>query len=265
MIILEQSGKAGGLASSERDEEGFLWDMGGHVVFSHHEYFDATLDSVVKEWNWKQKVEYTFMRGSDDKRRFISYPVQNYIEVMDKVDQQKILAGLEEVAKHPVKEKPANFDQWLLRNFGIGLCEVFMRKYNRKVWTVNTTEMNSDWANERVAVPDIAKIKQKIAEYVDGTSTRGLGWGPNNVFRIPRYNGTGGIWQAVAHRLPRKWFRYNHTVTDIDINSMTVTVKLGTEGNNSIHKMKFASLISTAPLDLLVIDMIKGRDDICRT
>ena len=260
MIILEQSAKPGGLASSERDEQGFLWDMGGHVVFSHYEYFDATLDSVIKEWNWKQRGAYTFMKGSDDKRRFIPYPVQNYIEMMDKVDQQKILAGLEEVAKHPVKEKPANFDQWLLRNFGIGLCEVFMRKYNRKVWTVNTTEMNSDWVNERVAVPDIAKIKRKIVEHVDGTSTRGFGWGPNNIFRFPRYNGTGGIWQAVADSLPREWFRYNHTVTDIDINSMTVTVKLGTESNNTIYKMKYASLISTAPLDLLVMNMIKGRD-----
>ena len=94
MIILEQSAKPGGLASSERDEQGFLWDMGGHVVFSHYEYFHATLDSVIKEWNWIQRGAYTFMKGSDDKRRFIPYPVQNYVQVMAKVDKQKIMAGL---------------------------------------------------------------------------------------------------------------------------------------------------------------------------
>ena len=44
IAILEQNGKPGGLASSERDDQGFLWDMGGHVVFSHYEYFDDTLD-----------------------------------------------------------------------------------------------------------------------------------------------------------------------------------------------------------------------------
>ena len=30
-----------------------------------------------------------------------------------------------------------------------------MRKYNRKVWTVDPTEMNSVWVGERVAVPDM--------------------------------------------------------------------------------------------------------------
>ena len=107
--------------------------MGGHVVFSHYEYFDATLDRAVKDWNQKQRAAYAFMKGSDGKRRFIPYPVQNNIEAMDKVDQQKSLSGLEENAANPIKEKPANFDQWLLRNFGAGLCEVFMRKYNSKV------------------------------------------------------------------------------------------------------------------------------------
>lgn len=72
------------------------------------------------------------MKGSDGIRRFIPYPIQNNIEVMDKVDQQKCLSGLEEVAaKNGTPEKPANFDQWLVLNFGLGLYEVFLKKYNR--------------------------------------------------------------------------------------------------------------------------------------
>lgn len=55
IAILEQHGKPGGLASSERDDQGFLWDMGGHVVFSHYEYFDDTLDRSIKNWNWKKE------------------------------------------------------------------------------------------------------------------------------------------------------------------------------------------------------------------
>ena len=258
VAILEQSGKPGGLASSERDDQGFLWDMGGHVVFSHYEYFDATLDRAVKDWNQKQRAAYAFMKGSDGKRRFIPYPVQNNIEVMDKVDQQKSLSGLEEIVANPVKEKPANFDQWLLHHFGTGLCEVFMRKYNRKVWTVDTTEMNSVWVGERVAVPDIAKIKAKIAAYDSGTPAKDSAWGPNNVFRFPKYNGTGGIWLAVADLLPREWFRFHHKVTGVNIDTKSVIIESGEE-SKALLEFKFDSLISTVPLDI-VVNMIKGQD-----
>ena len=112
VTILEQRGKPAGLAASERDDKGFLWDMGGHVVFSHYDYFDRALNRAVKNWNRRQRAAYAFMMGSDGKRRFIPYPVQNNIEMMDKVDQLKCLSGLEQIARNPVKEKPANFDQW---------------------------------------------------------------------------------------------------------------------------------------------------------
>ena len=258
ITILEQGGKPGGLASSERDEQGFLWDMGGHVVFSHYDYFDKTLDTAVKEWNRRQRAAYAFMKGSDGKRRFIPYPVQNNIEVMGKVDRQKCLSGLQKIAAYPVKGKPANFEQWLLRNFGTGLCDVFMRKYNKKVWTVDPTEMNSVWVGERVAVPDIAKIKAKIAAYDRGTSSKDSKWGPNNVFRFPRFNGTGGIWQAVANLLPSEWFKFHHKVISIDIDTSSVRVKTNAWFKPSLN-FKFDALISTVPLDRFV-DMIKEQD-----
>ena len=35
-LILESCSNPGGLASTETDDAGFLWDMGGHVIFSHY-------------------------------------------------------------------------------------------------------------------------------------------------------------------------------------------------------------------------------------
>ena len=163
VITLEQQSHPGGLTTSERDNEGFLWDMGGHVVFSHYTYFTQALDKALPEWNQHVRAAYAVMKGSDGIRRFIPYPVQDNIHVMDTFNQQRSIKGLEEIALNPSHAKPTNFDQWLLQNFGVGLCQVFTRKYNRKVWTVNTTEMNAVWVGERVAVPDIDKIKAKIA------------------------------------------------------------------------------------------------------
>ena len=229
------------------------------MVFSHYDYFDWVLDTVIKDWNQRQRAAYAFMKGSDGNRRFIPYPVQNNIEVMDKLDQQKCLSGLEEIAQHPVNGTSANFDEWLLLHFGRGLSEVFMRKYYRKFWSVDPTKINSVWMDERFAVPDIAKIKLKIVEF-DNRTVSDTSWGPNSFIRYPRYNGTGGIWQAIADRLPRQWFKFNHKVIGVNIDTKSVAVIEPGGQTTAVQEIKFDSLISTVPLDMFV-NMIKGRDD----
>ena len=51
VVILEQEDGPGGTASSYRDSNGFLWDNGGHVVFSHYPYFERVLNKSVQEWS----------------------------------------------------------------------------------------------------------------------------------------------------------------------------------------------------------------------
>lgn len=41
-----QVDEAGGLACTDVTPEGFLFDMGGHVIFSHYQYFDELLNTT---------------------------------------------------------------------------------------------------------------------------------------------------------------------------------------------------------------------------
>ena len=259
VIVLDQQGTPGGLASSYRDRNGFLWDNGGHVVFSHYPYFTQTLTEAVSEWNQHTRAAYAFIKGSDGIRRFVQYPVQENIYAMDKVDRENSLKGLEEITNNPSQQKPANFDQWLLKNFGTGLCNVFMRKYNRKIWTVNTTEMNVDWVSERVAVPNITKIKAKITASEKGKLVNDSNWGPNRFFRFPRYGGTGGIWKAVARQVPLGWFHFHHKVTEINVNQKELKVEIQGKTPKQ-YRLKYDYLISTMPLHLL-LKMVTDMDN----
>ena len=259
VIVLDQQGTPGGLASSYRDRNGFLWDNGGHVVFSHYPYFTQTLTEAVSEWNQHTRAAYAFIKGSDGIRRFVQYPVQENIYAMDKVDRENSLKGLEEITNNPSQQKPANFDQWLLKNFGTGLCNVFMRKYNRKIWTINTTEMNVDWVSERVAVPNITKIKAKITASEKGKLVNDSNWGPNRFFRFPRYGGTGGIWKAVARQVPLGWFHFHHEVTEINVNEKELKVEIQGKTPKQ-YRLKYDYLISTMPLHLL-LKMVTDMDN----
>ena len=39
-VMYEKSDDVGGHATSHVDKNGFVWDEGGHVIFSHYQYFD---------------------------------------------------------------------------------------------------------------------------------------------------------------------------------------------------------------------------------
>ena len=110
VIVLERESHPGGLASSVRDRNGFLWDNGGHVV-SHYKYFDHALDDAVPNWNKLKRAAFAFMKGSDGIRRFIPYPVQANIHAMYKGDRQNCLNGLKDVANGGSRGKPTNFDE----------------------------------------------------------------------------------------------------------------------------------------------------------
>ena len=46
-LLVDAFDEAGGLACTDVTPEGFLFDMGGHVIFSHYDYFDQLLDAAV--------------------------------------------------------------------------------------------------------------------------------------------------------------------------------------------------------------------------
>jgi protoporphyrinogen oxidase len=86
-----QADEAGGLACTDETPEGFLFDMGGHVIFSHYQYFDELLDTAVGSgpdfWNTLQRVSYVWIKD-----RWVAYPFQNNISALPQEDQVSFLA-----------------------------------------------------------------------------------------------------------------------------------------------------------------------------
>ncbi|KAH7320117.1 UDP-galactopyranose mutase [Stachybotrys elegans] len=244
-LIVDSGEKAGGLASTDITPEGFLYDVGGHVIFSHYKYFDDCIDEALPkedDWYTHQRISYVRYKGV-----WVPYPFQNNISVLPKEDQVKCMEGLIDAAlvARVANEKPKDFDEWILRMTGKGVADAFMRPYNYKVWAVPTTKMQCQWLGERVAAPDVKTLMTNvILGKVAGN------WGPNATFRFPARDGTGGIWIAVADTLPKEKKRFGKQgeVTKVDAENKIVTFADGsTVGYNK--------LINTMAVDHLVEKM----------
>src|SRR4030088_3675605 len=46
-VLYEKSDDVGGHATSHVDPQGFTWDEGGHVIFSHYPYFDRLIERAL--------------------------------------------------------------------------------------------------------------------------------------------------------------------------------------------------------------------------
>lgn len=115
-----------------------LFDVGGHVIFSHYKYFDDCLNEALPnptDWFEHQRISYVRYQNL-----WVPYPFQNNIAVLPKEEQVKCLDSLIDAAlearTRPASDKPRNFDDWNMRNVGERLNEIFMRPYNFKVWAI---------------------------------------------------------------------------------------------------------------------------------
>jgi protoporphyrinogen oxidase len=234
--IFEKERHAGGLASSFVDQAGFTWDVGGHVQFSHYDYFDQLMDQLLgDEWLHHEREAWVWMRN-----RFIPYPFQNNIRNLPPEEFRECLRGLIASVRDRQETPPANFEEWIHRSFGEGIARHFLMPYNFKVWAYPPSELSYQWIGERVAQVDLERI---VFNVIDGRDD--AGWGPNNLFRFPLRGGTGEIWKRLAASLPSGAFELGKAVAQVDARKRRIRF---TDG--SIED--FDILISTMPVDDLV-------------
>jgi protoporphyrinogen oxidase len=241
--LLEAAPNPGGLSASFVDDQGFTWDIGGHVQFSHYDYFDRAMTEFLGSDGWlrHQRESWVWIRD-----RFIPYPFQNNIHRLPAEDLDRCLQGLVEITRHP-RPRPEHFGQWIDATFGPGLAEVFMRPYNFKVWAYAPEKLNAGWVGERVAVTDLARVLRNLVFARDD-----LSWGPNSTFAFPKRGGTGAIWEACARRLPAERLHLSTTVSAIDLARRRVRTADGRD-------FAYDRLVSTLPLTELI--RLTGQDD----
>ena len=238
-LIVEARDRVGGLASSETTSNGFTYDIGGHVLFSHYEYFDRLFDKLLgNEYQRLQREAWVWMFD-----RFLPYPFQNNIKYLPRQVVLECLLGLIEAQKQPLDmARFANFEEFIHGVFGKGIAKHFMMPYNFKVWAHPPRLLNKEWIGQRVSVVDIERVLGNVILDRDDA-----GWGPNSTFKYPRHGGTGGIFERMRPYVEDN-LRLNCPLVAIDSVKQEVCLADGT-------REKYDLLFSTLPMDQLVCGM----------
>jgi UDP-galactopyranose mutase len=235
-LMLEASDHVGGLASSETSSNGFTYDIGGHVLFSHYPYFDRLFDTLMGD-DYQELVREAWVWMED---RFLPYPFQNNIRHLSRETVLECLLGLIDAQKRtPDLASYANFEELIYGVFGAGIAKHFMLPYNFKVWAHPPRMMNREWIGERVSVVDVARVLRNVILDCDD-----IAWGPNSTFKYPRYGGTGGLFARMQPYV-QDHLRLNAPVLAVDDAERVVVLSDGT-------RERYDLLLSTMPMDRLV-------------
>jgi protoporphyrinogen oxidase len=239
--IYEGSDHVGGLASSYRDDHGFIWDHGGHVMFSHYTYFDDLVDRILGD-DYDQHMREAWVWIYD---RFVPYPFQNNIH---RLPPDVFLDCVMGIVESRGSTDRSNFDQWITSVFGDGIADHFMRPYNWKVWAHPLEMMGVNWQGDRVPTVDLRRILQNHLDDRDDVN-----WGPNNLFKFPLL-GTGMLYERLAASLPRD-VQLGKVATSIDPVAKRVQFADGSS-------TEYDELITTMPLTELVKIVVDCPDEL---
>lgn len=240
-IVLEKNSWAGGLASSFTDDKGFTWDIGGHVAFSHYEYYDRLLDELL-QGDYIEHLRESWVRSC---RTWVPYPFQNNVRYLPNQERWECVRGL--LPGERAEEEPENFEEWINKIFGAGIARHFMMPYNYKVWATYPRDMAFSWIGERVSVIDLRSVLKNILLERDQ-----LSWGPNNKFRFPLKGGTGAIFRRLAETVSGH-IKYDTEIVSIDQQNKIIRDSKGTS-------YEYDYLLNTGPVDILTTRWLQNAN-----
>jgi UDP-galactopyranose mutase len=134
--------------------------------------------------------------------------------------------------------EPRNFEEFIYSVWGAGIARHFAIPYNRKLWAVPLSEMETSWLGGRVPLPDLEEMIEGALKPVAKPM------GPNARFGYPL---RGGFQALMDGWLPflKNQLRLNSRVVAVSPQRHTITLSDGTT-------MRYEHLVSTMPLPVLV-------------
>jgi protoporphyrinogen oxidase len=188
-LVLERSGRVGGLARTER-LDGSRFDLGGHRFYTKNAEVLALWEGLLGEELLRVPRLSRVCYGG----RMFKYPFEAR-DVLAKLGLAESARVLLSYAKARVRPLPreATFEEWVTNRFGPRLYRMFFKSYSEKVWGIPCTALRADWAAQRIGALSVPAAVFNALFGANGSRTLAT------EFRFPAL-GSGMMWQRLARR-----------------------------------------------------------------
>ena len=273
-LLLERNAGVGGWCRSIRDK-GFTFDYAGHIMFSNDPYVLKLYQILLGDnLHWQNREAWIYSKQVFTRYPFqgalYGLPpavIKECIVGAMEARYGKLKAPKRQCAAANSPEpsaqlddccadgavpassastsfaalearKPGNFEDFIYKTWGAGIGKHFAISYNKKLWTVPLSEMETSWLGGRVPLPDLEEIIEGALEPVAKPM------GPNARFGYPL---RGGFQALMSGFLP-------HIKGDIELNADVVSLSPQEHliALADGRRFQYEHLISTMPLPELI-------------
>lgn len=244
--LVEKSDRVGGLIKTDV-VQGCLFDPTGHWL---HLRDPEIRDLVHTRWLPGQTVSIQRKAAIFSRGVFTRFPYQvNTHGLPAEVVAENLVGYVEAVygekGRALREREPTNFTEFVLRHMGEGFAKNFMLPYNRKLWTVDPSELSAEWVGRFVPRPTL----KEVVDGALGVGSDALGY--NASFLYPKEGGIESLARAMLAGLAGGEVRCHTEPTAVDWKARTATLSDG-------RTVRYQHLVSTISLPGLVALLARG-------
>lgn len=146
VLVVEQDRQVGGISKTV-DYKGYLFDIGGHRFFTKSDEVKKIWREILgPEFLTRPRLSRIYYRN-----RFFYYPLRplNALLNLGPWEALHVMFSYLAAQIRPPKEI-VSFEDWVSKNFGKRLFQIFFKTYTEKVWGISCRELQADWAAQRI-------------------------------------------------------------------------------------------------------------------
>ena len=196
-VVLEASPRIGGI-SQTAVHRGYRFDIGGHRFFTKVPAVQRFWEELLgDEFLLRPRLSRIYYEGA-----FFDYPLRPVNALLGLGPWEAIRVGLSYLHAQLLRSgRPErSFEDWVTRRFGRRLFEIFFQSYTEKVWGIPCSEIDAEWAAQRIRDLDLSVVLRNMVRRAGGGSDGAAPTSLIEQFHYPRF-GPGQMWEACVERL----------------------------------------------------------------
>jgi protoporphyrinogen oxidase len=244
--VLEAGTQVGGIAKTVR-HAGCRFDLGGHRFFTKLPAVQRLWEEMLgEELLVRPRLSRIYYNGG-----FFAYPLraEDVVRRLGLVETARCAVSYL-AARARRTPPPETFEAWVTARFGRRLYDTFFREYTEKVWGVPGSEIEAEWAAQRIrnlsfwtALTSALRVRRThVTSLIEE-------------FHYPRL-GPGQMWEAFGERVERAGIpvRLAHRCTSVRHADGQVQSVLVSAPDGEVE-LDVTGVLSSIPLSELVLSL----------